>query len=73
MYKEEIERITDPFSWCQASKLRCERSGLNGNPVITITGSTPSKEELVNLIEQIENRIRSRLKLSLLSYTYYNP
>lgn len=65
MYKEVIESITDPFSWCGMLKLRCDRSGINGNPTVTFNGPTPSRSEIQYLVAKIENGICSRLGLKL--------
>lgn len=59
MFKEVIEGMRDPCSRYQ--NIECERSGINGNPKITLYGPCPSHDLLAILLGAIESGIQRRL------------
>ena len=63
MYKEVIEGITDPFSG-RGLKLVCDQTGINGNPAISFCGRCPPDSVLYELIDEIEDKICTRLGLN---------
>jgi hypothetical protein len=60
MFKEVIEGMRDPYFGYK--NIDCERSGINGNPKITLTGPCPSQDHIGIILETIENGIQRRLE-----------
>ena len=67
LYEDVIESIKDDF--IPYTKLRCSRSGINNNPIVTFMGPA-SINRISYILYVVENGIRNKLGLPNLEGCY---